>query len=247
MSWLLLFSIIYGGTQSPFTDVYFEKHINTYILDEERKKDILAIYNSTRVDAALYKINEQKRIDELEYQFEQKRTSSDDLTHSFFLIGERRDDLKEKMINVRLKMQEYIKADEWALILPEIEKDLRMSETNLDYTQARLEMRFNTIGGIIRQEIRAENSREKVLDAFSTHEFLVMDLAKDIRKHRLYDNLTLRSINATRAKLEVVMEERNQYCVDLYKTYIELHQVLAENTTQKEWDSIIHEVKINFK
>ena len=38
MIWILLLSIIYGGTQSPFLDVNFEKHIKSFVKNEEEKK-----------------------------------------------------------------------------------------------------------------------------------------------------------------------------------------------------------------
>jgi hypothetical protein len=247
MIWLLLLSIIYGDTQSPFLDVHFEKHIKTYVLDKERKKHILTIYKSSKDDATLYMENEQKLTTELEYQFEQQSTSIEDLTQAFIFIGERRNELQHKMINSRLKMQKHLKEEEWKSILSEIEKDLSANEKNLDNTQARLISRFKVINGILKEKISNETSRDKILDAFSTHEMLVIDLAKDIRKHRLHDNATLRNINASREELEVVMDERNQYALDLYNTYISLHQTLAENTTTKEWKAILHEVRTVFK
>lgn len=247
MIWLLLFSIIYGGTQSPFVDVHFDKHVKSIVKDKDRKKHVLTIYESSRDDVSLYLANEQKLMADLEYQFEQQNTSTEDLTQSFLYIGERRGELQYKMMNARLKMQKYILADEWKLILTEVEKDLAENEKDLDNTQARLVSRFKVVKGVIKDKIEDENSRSKVLEAFETHEMLVMDLEKDIRKHRLQDNTTLRNLYATREELELVMSERNQYSLDLYATYVSLHKTLAENTTPKEWKEISNEVKSIFK
>lgn len=247
MIWILLLSIIYGGTQSPFLDVNFEKHIKSFVKNEEEKKRILTIYNSSKGDVALYIENEKKNIKELEYQFEQQSTDEADLTQAFLLIGERQKELQSKMINSRLKMQKHIKEDEWNLILSAIENDLRANEKDLDNTTARLESRFGIVRGILKKVVKDENRSDLILDAYGTHELLVMDLSKDIRKHRLYDNPTLQNIQASRQELEQVINERNQFSFDLYKTYISLHQVTAENTESKEWREIIREVKVIFK
>lgn len=246
MVWLLLFSIVFGGTQSPILDQHFEKMVKKNIPDKEKQEHILNIASSYQHNGDVYNQNKKQTINELEYKFDHKTTPINELEEAFYGYLENEKTLDRKTINCRLKLQKYIEDSVWHNILKGMNSELKEHEKDLNYTHARIENRLYVMRANLTDNIVDKDELSIILKDFDEHSSNVLASSKIIRNLRIYQNDTIRNIQSSRVELESLYQKRYELQTDLFKTYLSFHHTLVNHTTEKEWITIQHNIKPTF-
>ena len=243
MVWLLLFSITFGGVQSPSLNDYFERSIAVNINDEHNKKHVLKVVASYKYNAEVLEDAQRQAVNLLAYEFEHRATPTEELVLTYHKCLDNEVQLNRKTINCRLKIQHNINDEEWKVILSDLSEQGRLHENHLDWTHEKLEESFDVLRTNLNDHIADEAKRSVVLDAFTEHEKQVMGAIDSIQSLRDYRNVVVNNIKSTRKDLERLQDGRYKIQTHLFDTYIVFHKVFVENTTEEEWTSLLKEVK----
>ncbi len=117
---VLLFSIL-GGSDSPFVIPKIEKTVMKVIVDKERKSEVKALFKEFNKEWKSLRKMRKKQAKQLKKNIKNYSTENKMLAEIASTSATQRSDINDKLVELRLSIQELITSEEWKKIIDGIE------------------------------------------------------------------------------------------------------------------------------
>jgi hypothetical protein len=221
-----------------------EKGVKKYVVDKDRKKEILAVTKATTDTIETFNKHRKNQEKEFRSMNRNRNSTRADFEKYFGDRAKERLDIQMIMIENRLRMYEKIKQDEWNSII-ETEKEARqkmIDKLNKKIAKGNIISPFTGMEKAIDQSIANEITKAELietLDSFkSTHQSWV-EKANDFSA---LDNEVLAKRDATREELVKEIMELNRFRMEMFSDIVDFRLSVSEKTNKEEWEALIEEL-----
>ena len=243
MLWALLFSLIFsGGDETIVINAEVKKLLRNNMSDGDRKEYALNLTKSYMDEVKYFNKIQKKRLKQLQSVFKERNSTSSDFLK---LYEEYFSDLiiiQNKGIAGRKELQDILTEDEWQLILNSIDEDSAKVAKKKLKNRSKLNRKAGKFKIKATNHLKDTRKRQIVgaqLEIY-TKEYMGYVEYRDGLKY--YNNEVLRFQHSNTLEMANLLNERTEKRKKLFDEYIELHQILVQNTTEKEWGGVVRKM-----
>ena len=117
MIWAILFSLIFGSSESVLMNPKFNKHVRKHVEDKGRKHKILDLTKAFEKEAKSQRKKEKKKVKEMNDLNTSRTTTAEEFEIFFDKLLNDKIELAHKRIVLRLAVQDQFERTEWDLLL----------------------------------------------------------------------------------------------------------------------------------
>ena len=240
-----MLAILFGG---GVLETYFiedlNKGVKEYVLEEERKKEILA--DLKRSEMLIKEFNKQRtsQFKEFKKLNISRETSSDDLVAFFDQMLTERGTYQNRFIDDRLAVSEKIKPGEWDEIIRNsghsAEKRKEKEQKKVDKAEAKGKKPFEKTRKAITGSVADTGKQQLLLERLDAMIGSFDKLAGDIAAINVNENDLLVRKDASRNEMKQFAEKMNGLRLSVFIHLVDFHMAVKENTDAVEWDNVMN-------
>lgn len=243
---IALLTILFGGGVG---EIFFvdklEKGIKEFVLDKDRKKEILDDLKTSKAfikDFNKERNSQMKNFDELNASY---NSTSEDLIDFFNKIQDERIDFQDKIMDDRIAITDKITFDEWVLILDysNIQADLRLTEekekTDKAVEKGKVEEPFVKTREAIVENILDEKNQKLITDGLNDMIRTFNELGNEIISVNVNNNDILVRKDAGKKELKAMVDEMNVWRNLSFNQVLNFHMLVRENSSETEFKPIM--------
>lgn len=239
----LITLLFLGGVPDFFLVTGLEKGVKEYVIDKEKKKEILAEFKIVKKKSkAIYKTRS-GLIKEIEIINADRLATTADFQKFESLLIENAVEYQDLVIDSRLDLINNITEDEWANIIEysknEVDNEKEKLQKKID--DGKIKDPFKDLETKINAQIADEKNRTVVLEALAAFKNDFKTLAEKLNERNVDDTPVLMNKNSSKEDLKEIAAEINNIRKDTYKSMLDFRSVLLENTNEEEWNKIMKE------
>jgi len=241
MIWALIFTLIGNGVPEVFYIDEFDKGVKEYVLDKERRGEILdSLKSGTKRVKSFYKERE-GQVKELKKKNLDQNTTEQWFKDFFVERMKERKELQAYTINMRLNLQQKITTEEWAKIMGLSWADVARDEAKAKKKELKDKDKniFRNVEKAIMENVSDSEKRALILSALINYE------KKNDEIVNTYEEIDVEA-GGLLADQHATQEQMNQFCLGLnvirqsfYLSYLKFYFEVRDNTTEEEWKLII--------
>ncbi len=239
----LITILFLGGAPDYFLVTGLEKGVKEYIVDKEKKKELLAEFKiAKKKSKAIYKTRSEL-IKELKVLNADRLATTADFQENETLLIENAVEYQDLVINSRLNLINNITKDEWANIIAYSKNEVAQEKEKLQkkIDDGKIKDPFKDLEAQINKKIADEKNRTVVTEALKTFKNDFMTLAEKLNERNVNDTPVLMNKNSSKKDLKEIAAKINNIRKETYKSMLDFRSVLLENTNYEEWSKIIKE------
>jgi len=230
-----------GGVPDYFLVTGLEKGVKEYVIEKERKKEILAEFKIAKKKSKTIYKSRSELIKELKILNADRLATTADFQKYETLLLENTVEYQDLVIDSRLDLIKNITEDEWANIIEYsknvVNKENKKLQKKID--DGKIKDPFKDLESKINTQILDEKNRGIVMEALTTFKNDFKVFAKKLNKRNVNDTPVLMHKNSSNEDLKKIAAEVNSIRMDTYKSMLDFRTVLLENTTEEEWNKTI--------
>lgn len=242
---IALLTLLFGGGLDSFYIDNFEKGIKEYVIEKDRKKEILADLKTSKKLISNYSKErkaEYKAFKKLNISHE---TTKEDLVGFFNILHKERAVYQNEMVDERLTVIKKIKADEWDSIMvfskTSLDKKIEKAENKLEKNKGKgkeVVPFVKTIKAITANVLDSEKQQvlKLGLDKMISS---IEELTIETGTINANESKLLTHQNATKDELIKLGNKLNDMRRLIFDELIDFHMLVKENTSITEWDKIM--------
>lgn len=238
---IALFSILFlGGPGEIFYVDKFEKGVKKYVLEKERKKEILADIKYTK---ALFKDFEKER--KKDYKqfmdlYTDRNTSIEVLDAFFEDLQKSRAVFQGNIVDQRLLIFAKLKQEEWDQIVETSETvaEKRLAKIEKKEAKGNKEL-FAKTKAQIETTISSSEIKTKILTELESVQNDAITLENFLISINSAQNNILADKNSGKEQLLEIVIEDNEIRKSLIKSLVSFHKLAADHCSDQEWDKIV--------
>lgn len=239
----LITILFLGGAPDYFLVTGLEKGVKEYIVDKEKKKELLAEFKiAKKKSKAIYKTRSEL-IKELKVLNADRLATTADFQKNETLLIENAVEYQDLVIDSRLNLINNITEDEWANIIAysknEVDQEKEKLQKKID--DGKIKDPFKDLEAQINKQIADEKNRTVVTEALKTFKNDFKTLAEKLNERNVNDTPVLMNKNSSKKDLKEIAAKINNIRKETYKSMLDFRSVLLENTNYEEWSKIIKE------
>ena len=238
---IALFSILFfGGPSEIFYVDKLEKGVKKYVIEKERKKEILADIKYTKT---LFKDFEKERKKEFKHfmdLYTDKNTSAENFDTFFDNLQNGRIEFQDKIIDQRLLIFAKLKQEEWDQIVETSETvtEKRLAKIEKKEAKGKKEL-FAKTKAQIETTITSTEIKTKLLNGLESVQNSTMELESFLLSVNSTQNKILADKNSGKEQLIEIIAEDNEFRKSLIESLVSFHKLAADHCSNQEWDIII--------
>jgi len=238
MIWALLFSIIFGGSESVFLNSKVKKHIKRHIVEKETRKEVLLIIKDFEKEAKKLKKEEKKWNKELA-DLNANRTATTGEFKVFFqrYMGTKKE-LHKRGMSARIEIRDKISPETWEKIIVDAGYTHEKEETKRSKYILKLKKSISKIEKKVGKVIIDPSRRTKVKQVFEEFKNSVIEIQREYDRFNYAENVVLAYYNSTMNDLQKVQDEIDLLHWQLFDAFTDTHLKLVHATTDEEWDKV---------
>lgn len=235
----LISILLFGGAGEIFYVDNLEKGIKKYVLEKDRKKEILADIKNTKT---IFKDFEKERRQDFKNflnLYTEKNTSNEQLDSLSKNLVTKRTNFQAKIIDQRILIFNKIKAEEWNNII-------ETSVTVTDKRIAKVEKKalkgkdhFTKTKTQIKSLISNSEKKNNLLNGLEEVTKSIKKLESILLSSNSSQNKILADKSSGRTQLLEIVSEDNMNRKPVYESIINFHKNAKDNCSDLEWDKIM--------
>lgn len=241
MLWALLFSLILNNDPA-FIIPKLEKEVKQNILDKERKDEILDIRKESKKNRKQYRKDRKKTFKKFDKLNTSRETTAEEFNELLQIKKIQRNELQEKDTERILRVKNLITKDEWALMLPDINKHLNKHEKQKRKELKVLAKQHEKIVKQIVRVIEEPERQNQIITVTDTIYSSTVNYVKTYYKFIENINSVIYDYNFSEEELHKVVSEVNAANDAVLDASIAGHFSIKELTTPQEWKKIVKEI-----
>ena len=243
---IALLTILFGGGVG---EVFFvdklEKGIKEFVLDKDRKKEILDDLKTSKAFIKEFnkgRESQMKDFDELNASY---NTTSEELIGFFNELQDERIDFQDKIMDDRIAIANKITFDEWVLLLEysNIQADIRISQEKEKNDKAiekgKVKEPFVKTRDAIGETIHNEEKQKLITDGLDDMIRTFNELGTDIISMNVKNNYVLVRKDAGKEELKVMVDEMNVLRNLSFNQVLNFHMLVREHSSETEFEPIM--------
>ena len=243
---IALLTILFGGGVG---EVFFvdklEKGIKEFVLNKDRKKEILADLKTSKAFIKEFdkgRKSKMKDFDELNASYQ---TTSEELIVFFNELQDERVDFQDKIMDDRIAIANKITFDEWVLILDysNIQTDIRIAKEEEEADKAiekgKVKEPFIKTREAIVETILDEEKQKFITDGLDDMIRTFNELGLEINTINVQNNDILTRKDASKEELKMMVDEMNVLRNLSFNQVLNFHMLVREHSTKTEFESIM--------
>lgn len=238
MIWILLYSLIFGSSDSPLANTEFKKHVKKYVVDKDRKGEILDIAKDFKSEIKTLNKVKKKNFKELHKLNGDYNRTRQEMETVFNVIMESRMTYQNTEIDVRLKIAPLIMEEEWEQILDKSLKDWDKGQKKRDKAVAKLTKKLDKLDKVVVKKVAEKETLKKVQVVLSTFRSDLLQIQKAYHETHTLANPVIGNLNATREDLEGYYQNNNELRRGFYRSYLDARMGAHKLVSASEWKAI---------
>lgn len=241
---LTLLAILFGGgALETFFIGDLNKGVKEYVLEEERKKEILADLKGS--EELIKEFNKQRKSQFKEFKTLNisRETSSDDLVAYFDQMLTERGTYQSRFIDDRLAVTGKIKPGEWDAIISDSgqaeDKRKEKVQKKIDKAEAKGKEPFGKTRKAITLTVADAGKQQLLLGRLDAMIASFDKLAGDLAAININENDLLVRKDASRDEMMQFAEKMNGLRRAIFIHLVDFHMAVKENTDAIEWEKIM--------
>ena len=242
---IALITLLFGSGLDFFLVDNFEKGVKEYVIEKDRKKEILADLKTSKKLISNYHKERETKYKTFKKLNISRETSREDLVDFFNKLYKERVAYQKEMVDDRLAVIKKIKADEWDSIMvfsknsldKQIEKKQKKLEKNKEKGKE-VATFVKTRKAIIENVLDSEKQQilKSGLDKLISS---IEELTIETETINVNESKLITRQNATKDELLKLGDELNDMRRLIFDELIDFHALLKKNTNSTEWDKIM--------
>ena len=237
---IALFTALFlGGPTELFFVDNLEKGVKKYVVEKDRKKDILSDIKEAK---SIFKDFEKER--KKDYKnflnlYTDRNTTTDEINTFFEDLQDKRNGFQNIIVDQRLIIFGKIKVEEWESI---VETSVTVADKRIaKFEKKALKSReyFTKTKAKIESLITNSEKREIIFKGLEEVTNSVKKLESTLFSVNTSNNNILADKNSGRAELLEIVAEDNMNRIPVYASFVSFHKILNDNCSDAEWDKIM--------
>jgi len=232
-----------GGAFETFFIDDLNKGVKQFVIEEDRKKEILADLKSSEKMIKEYNKQRKSRFREYKKLNTSRDTNSKELTGFFNVLMDERGNFQNRFIDDRIAVSKKIKPDEWTAIIehagPIEDKRQEKLQKKIDKAEAKGKEPFEKTREAITKNVSDAARQQLLLGRLDVMLNNFNELAGRIDLINVRDNGLLVRQDASKEEMKQVAGEVNELRYATFNHLIGFHMVVKEHTDSSEWDKIM--------
>lgn len=240
---IALIAMLFGGGLDFFFIDNLEKGVKEYVIEKDRKKEILADLKTSKKLISNYKKERKAKYKTFKKLNFSRETSKEELVGFFNKLYKERVAYQKEMVDERLVVIKKIKADEWDSIMLfskiSLEKQIEKKQKKLEKNNGKNIAPFvKTRKAITEYIIDSEKQQilksglDKMINSFEK-------LSIETETINVNESKLLTHQNATKDELVKFGDKLNEMRRLIFNELIDFHMLVKENTNISEWGKIM--------
>jgi len=242
---IALITLLFLGGSVPdyFLVTGLDKAVKEYVIDKERKKEILAELKLAKKEIIA---NDKKR-DALIKAL--KQTSADFNAGQSELIPfgdslmENMTDYQELVIRTRITLIQKIKDEEWEKIVTfskdKVKKNKEKLQQKID--KGKVNDPFEKLQSSLQSQIIDEDKKKGALTSLETFKGQFNNMANKLTERNVIDTPILSKKSSSKEELTEIADEVNVIRMETFNHMMEFRNDLKNYTNEEEWNKVIKE------
>jgi hypothetical protein len=235
---LALINMLFFGSMEYFLVDKLEKGVKTYVLEKERRKEILVDLSDAEKEIKAFNklsISSKKQFKNLNLN---KTASRAEFEKIFSDLHKKREGNQKEMIQTRLTILGKITQEEWDNI---IAYSAKSTDSRLEKEAKKYKDPFAGIVKKINKSILNTEEAEEALTALEQLKEEFNGLSDKVKSMNSSESEVLRSKESTFEQLEKFGMEANQIREETFNALVDFHFNLKAITNESEWNKIMKE------
>lgn len=232
-----------GGVLETFFIEDMNKGVKEYVLEEDRKKVILADLKHSEKLIKDFNKQRESQFKEFKKLNTSRETNSDDLVTFFDQMLTERGQYQSRFIDDRIAVSEKIKPGEWDEIIKNsghaAEKRKEKEQKRLDKAEAKGKEPFEKTRKAITGTVADTGKRQLLFGRLDAMIGSFDKLAGDIAAINVNEDDLLVRKDASRDEMMQFAEKINGLRLAVFRHLVDMHMTVKENTDAVEWDKIM--------
>ena len=242
---IALLTLLFGGGLDFFFIDNLEKGVKEYVIEKDRKKEILADLKTSKKLISNYSKERKakyKTYKKLNFSHE---TTREDLVDFFNKLYKERVAYQKEMVDARIAVNKKIKADEWDSIMvfsktsldKQIKKDQKKLEKNKE--KGKVVAPFVKTRKVISENVPDSEKQQILKSGLDKMISSIEELTIETATFNVNESKLLVNQNATKDELVKLGDTVNEMRQLIFDELIDFHMLVKENTNITEWDKIM--------
>ena len=239
MLWALLFTLIFSGPESGMINAKFKKHVKKYVVEKERKDQILILVKFFEKESKALRKKEKKSMTQLAELNTSKTTTTEQFQEFFNQVMIDRTKMNDIKLETRMKVQQLIEPSEWDQIVTASKAYWNKNEKKRAKQISKLKKSFLKTELKIEKTITDPHRQQKALAIVRQFKDEVVRIEKAIDDVNINNKTAMGNLNATESEIAEMIKQIYDLQWQLFENYKTNHLQLVEITTDQEWDKIV--------
>ena len=237
----LISMLFFSGALSLFLVEDFDKGVEKYVVEKERRKELLADLKD--IKKTLKDMNEER--DDYIKTLKKLNTNRNTTTADFMEYQDKllvqAVKIQDLTIDSRLQLIKKITQEEWDQIMALSAATVQKTKDKLEAKREKGKVKdpFQKFESEIEKTVSNPENKEKILSTLETYKKDLNILNEKIASRNVIDNPTFKNKEASRDDLKKIADEVNAIKVKAFEAMVDFHFTIKEQTTEKEWDKIV--------
>lgn len=236
---IALFSMLMGADGLPFLIPKEEKAVKKVIVDKERRQKLKILFQKVADKEKAYNKDRKRFFKLLDETTNDQNSTAED----FARLG---DDFQavnagvyDFMVDIRLSLGSYLTDEEWDAIIEFGKEEFYKADRSYEKAWPKFDKKINQLNARIRVTMVDEQKALIIQEKLTAFGLLTLKNAKALNTYNVYENEVYNDIHSTKAELENVSSELLALRAEVFDEYVEIHKMIANNTSEQEWKKIV--------
>ena len=233
-----LLMILFNIMESPLLLKETDKLVKKYVVEETRKERMLSLLDEGHKARKAFVKEDSKLTKEFDKLYKLKASNENELSELVDQYTKARIRMQEVNLEVSVKAQDLILDTEWEQIQPGIIKGMKKVGKDLSKSKSKVEKSFRKDEKVFQKAIEDPVKLESIIKASKEFESALYSLLDKQTEMINDENSVLYKLRVEEKEIIALQAKQTQEIESLLNQYVDFHQVLVKNTTEKEWNKI---------
>jgi len=231
---LLLASALFGS-ETAFIDPAGRSYIKEYVLDKDRKAEVLDLMKTYETEFKAGRKKEKKHEKALEKLFAVRNSEMSDFQSVFDDYMQSRELRQVSYLEAVLRAKSIVTETEWINILSAIDSRTKIQSYDQDKLVSKVEFANESMEAELKKWIEEEQRANQASIIMKEVNASEMAILKKLHSFNYKDTELFRNKNATEEEYKTVFKEYNSLWRAYFDLYTKAYTDLSAVTTDKEW------------
>jgi hypothetical protein len=241
----ILFTVLIGGTDTPFVIPDADKVIKKTVVDKDRRNEALFVvkaYKQEWKDLGKLKKNQAKQLSKFVKSY---NTDVEVFNEVFSNFRKQRNQFNGILVDSRYKLQGVLTTEEWTELMEAAYASLEKNDKKFNKAEIKSELRSNKKLVKVGESIEAvfeEEDKKIATQLLEEFEASIVNLLFENQNYRENVLKTLESKKATKEELAAVVNKVEKLRTETQDAFVNLYLGLTTISTEKEWPKLARQL-----